>query len=80
MAIVTENVAHKTLTDGSQITLHSHLGGGGLPDLVVTKNSTSVNQTIADGYCAVIVGWYRITEVTGTSVVTLAGNSVLKII
>jgi len=48
-----------------------------LPDLVVSKNSTTVNQTILDGYSGIIAGVYSIG---GTVVLTLQGTSVLKII
>lgn len=48
-----------------------------LPDLVVTKNSTSENQTIADGYSAVKVGVF---SVAGVVALTIQGTGCLAII
>ena len=75
MTVQSEQVAHSDLVGGTQITLHSHAGGG-LPDLVVTKNSTAVNAAIVDGYCSVVAGVFKIN---GIIALTLAGTSVLQI-
>ena len=77
MTIATEQVAHPELVGSTATTLHSHAGGGGLPDLVVTRNSTAVNATIVDDYCSVVVGVFRIS---GIIALTLSGTSVLKIV
>jgi hypothetical protein len=45
MTIQTEQVAHKTLVDGSQITLHSHAGGGGESEVVVRTTGDITNST-----------------------------------
>lgn len=46
------------------------------PDIAATKMSTTVNQTIATDYCAVIAARYAIL---GTASLRLEGTSVLRI-
>ena len=76
MAIATEQVAHKDLVGGTQITLHSHAGGGALPDLVPSKLVSAANITLEANTCAIVVGHF---EITNTHILELASNSVLEI-
>ena len=62
MAVINEKVAAAELMGGTQTALHSHAGGGGLPDLIVGKLAPALDQTIAAGYWGLSVGSYKIAN------------------
>jgi len=60
MSVTSEKLASAELVGGTQTALHSHAGGGGLPDLIVGKLAPADNVTIATGYWGLSVGSYKI--------------------
>ena len=76
MAITNEKVAAAELVGETQTALHSHAGGGGLPDLIVGKLAPALDQTIAAGYFGISSQSYEIVdtkflEITNTAIMEI---------